>query len=198
MQSHTEVMSFLESNPAPSHSGHRTPVLSISPQSLASLAATVSTSSGQPLVPLADILTRLKVFAADILGFEHVYDTTFARHLSLLEHVREFEQRRSTAASSSTGQNTADTHSGGTQACCGKHTAGECGKHSGGSAENVGRLPMLASACPGWVCYAEKAHTEMLPFISQTKSPQAIMGTLVKTWFAQKWGKRLVYKHPDF
>ena len=34
-------------------------------------------------------------------------------------------------------------------------------------------LPMLASACPGWVCYAEKTHGEyVLPYISTTRSPQ--------------------------
>ena len=34
-------------------------------------------------------------------------------------------------------------------------------------------LPMLASACPGWVCYAEKTHGDyILPHISTTKSPQ--------------------------
>ena len=35
------------------------------------------------------------------------------------------------------------------------------------------RLPMLASACPGWICYAEKTHGDYsLPYISSTKSPQ--------------------------
>lgn len=34
------------------------------------------------------------------------------------------------------------------------------------------QLPMLASACPGWVCYAEKTQTSVLPNISTTKSPQ--------------------------
>ncbi|XP_026329563.1 probable cytosolic Fe-S cluster assembly factor GK14772 isoform X2 [Hyposmocoma kahamanoa] len=42
-------------------------------------------------------------------------------------------------------------------------------------------LPMLASSCPGWVCYAEKTHGSfILPYISTTKSPQQIMGSLVK------------------
>ncbi|KAK0548988.1 Cytosolic Fe-S cluster assembly factor nar1 [Tilletia horrida] len=41
-------------------------------------------------------------------------------------------------------------------------------------------LPMLASACPGWVCYAEKTHSELLPLISTTKSPQQIAGVLAK------------------
>ena len=38
---------------------------------------------------------------------------------------------------------------------------------------------MLASACPGWVCYAEKTHgTAVLPNISTAKSPQAVSGHL--------------------
>jgi iron only hydrogenase large subunit-like protein len=49
---------------------------------------------------------------------------------------------------------------------------------------------MLASACPGWICYAEKAHAEMLPFIARTKSPQQIIGTLVKEWLGGKWCKK--------
>ncbi|WFD23759.1 Cytosolic Fe-S cluster assembly factor nar1 [Malassezia equina] len=41
-------------------------------------------------------------------------------------------------------------------------------------------LPMLASACPGWVCYAEKAHSALLPFVAATKSPQQMAGLLAK------------------
>ncbi|KAG6448676.1 probable cytosolic Fe-S cluster assembly factor GL21135 [Manduca sexta] len=47
------------------------------------------------------------------------------------------------------------------------------------------KLPMLASSCPGWVCYAEKTHGNfILPYISTTKSPQQIMGTLVKQYLS--------------
>ncbi|XP_060880302.1 probable cytosolic Fe-S cluster assembly factor AGAP009023 [Metopolophium dirhodum] len=42
-------------------------------------------------------------------------------------------------------------------------------------------LPMLASSCPGWVCYAEKTHGNfILPYISRVKSPQQIMGSFIK------------------
>jgi iron only hydrogenase large subunit-like protein len=59
------------------------------------------------------------------------------------------------------------------------------------SGSSSGALPMLSSACPGWVCYAEKTHGEMLPFIAATKSPQQVMGTLVKEWLAPRyWDKR--------
>lgn len=45
------------------------------------------------------------------------------------------------------------------------------------------QIPMLASSCPGWVCYAEKTHgSYILPYISSTKSPQQIMGSLIKEW----------------
>jgi iron only hydrogenase large subunit-like protein len=46
--------------------------------------------------------------------------------------------------------------------------------------------PMVASACPGWVCYAEKTHGELVvPLMARTKSPQQIMGTFVKTAVAR-------------
>jgi iron only hydrogenase large subunit-like protein len=41
-------------------------------------------------------------------------------------------------------------------------------------------LPLLTGSCPGWVCYAEKKHGDLLNYISKVKSPQQIMGTLVK------------------
>ena len=49
-------------------------------------------------------------------------------------------------------------------------------------------LPILASSCPGWVCYAEKTHPYVLPHLSKVKSPQALMGTLLKTSLSQKLG----------
>lgn len=158
MQSHEEVLSVLSNNPPSICVDHKTPVLSISPQSLASLAATISSSS-KSIVTLKQVLHRLTYFA-HVLGFEHVYDTTFARHIALLEHAREFLDRKQ-------GHGTPQPDD-----------------------DSAGKLPMLASACPGWVCYAEKTHPEMLPFISRTKSPQQVMGTLVKKWLAQKWGKK--------
>ena len=72
-------------------------------------------------------------------------------------------------------------------------------------------IPMLASACPGWICYAEKTQgwrirkkfqilkyfnfvvvvgEYILPFISKTKSPQQIMGTLVKQHLAKQLNKQ--------
>ena len=41
-------------------------------------------------------------------------------------------------------------------------------------------LPLLSGVCPGWICYAEKTHGHIVPFIDTTKSPQQIMSRLIK------------------
>ncbi|KAK1079550.1 Cytosolic Fe-S cluster assembly factor nar1 [Friedmanniomyces endolithicus] len=50
------------------------------------------------------------------------------------------------------------------------------------------KKPVLTSACPGWICYAEKTHPHILPHLSKLKSPQALTGTLVKSVLAKKLG----------
>lgn len=47
----------------------------------------------------------------------------------------------------------------------------------------VSGLPVIASECPGWVCYAEKRVGELaLPHMSTTKSPQQLFGVLTRLW----------------
>ncbi|EXJ59105.1 ferredoxin hydrogenase [Cladophialophora yegresii CBS 114405] len=48
--------------------------------------------------------------------------------------------------------------------------------------------PVLASACPGWICYAEKTHPHILPHLSNLKSPQALSGTLLKSTLSSTLG----------
>ncbi|KAK6335459.1 Cytosolic Fe-S cluster assembly factor nar1 [Orbilia brochopaga] len=43
------------------------------------------------------------------------------------------------------------------------------------------KLPVLTSECPGFVCYLEKTHPAVLPHLSRLKSPQALLGTLLKS-----------------
>ena len=49
-------------------------------------------------------------------------------------------------------------------------------------------LCVLSSICPGFVCYAEKTHGELLtPLLSTVKSPQQVFGTLLKQiWSANE------------
>eukprot|EP00835_Amoeboradix_gromovi_P003987 NODE_287_length_11752_cov_0.494036.p2 type:complete len:443 gc:universal NODE_287_length_11752_cov_0.494036:1731-3059(+) len=46
-------------------------------------------------------------------------------------------------------------------------------------------IPMFVSACPGWVCYAEKTHPYLIPLLSTTKSPQQCAGVLTKHIYAK-------------
>lgn len=47
--------------------------------------------------------------------------------------------------------------------------------------QDKNKKALLSSTCPGFVCYAEKSQGEILvPLLSQIKSPQQIMGILVK------------------
>ncbi|WP_298068245.1 [FeFe] hydrogenase, group A [uncultured Mailhella sp.] len=49
-----------------------------------------------------------------------------------------------------------------------------------------GKLPMFTSCCPGWINYAEKHCPEAMPFLSTTRSPQAVFGALSKTYLARQ------------
>ena len=57
-----------------------------------------------------------------------------------------------------------------------------------GRIKNGGLLPMFTSCCPGWMNFVEKHVPEGIPYISSTRSPQAIQGSLVKTYLAEKMG----------
>ena len=56
--------------------------------------------------------------------------------------------------------------------------------------KNKGVLPLMTSCCPGWINLAEQEYPEVLPNISSCKSPQQMFGTLAKTYYANKMGKK--------
>jgi iron-only hydrogenase group A len=49
-------------------------------------------------------------------------------------------------------------------------------------------MPMFTSCCPAWVKYAEEFAPEFLPNVSSCKSPQQMMGAVIKTYFAEQEG----------
>jgi NADH-quinone oxidoreductase subunit G len=49
-------------------------------------------------------------------------------------------------------------------------------------------LPLITSCCPAWVDFMEKFHSDMIGHFSSCKSPHAILGTLAKTYYAEKVG----------
>jgi NADH-quinone oxidoreductase subunit G len=51
-----------------------------------------------------------------------------------------------------------------------------------------GDIPLITSCCPAWVDYMEKYYSDMIPHFSTAKSPQQIMGAMIKAYWAQKAG----------
>lgn len=47
-------------------------------------------------------------------------------------------------------------------------------------------LPMFTSCCPGWVKYAEEFAADLLGNVSSCKSPQQMMGAVIKSYYAKK------------
>ncbi|MDZ7618388.1 MAG: NAD(P)-binding protein, partial [Patescibacteria group bacterium] len=80
------------------------------------------------------------------LGFDHVFDFSFAADLTIMEETTEFLTRM-----------------------------------NGG-----GRMPHFTSCCPGWVSFVEKRYPDLIPHLSSCRSPQQMMGSVVKNHFV-KW-----------
>ena len=93
-------------------------------------------------------INGLLVAALRKIGFDFIFDSTFAADLAIMETAAELQQRIETN-------------------------------------EN---LPMISSCCPAWVKFVEQFYPDLLPLLSSTKSPQQLMGTIIKTYFASKQG----------
>jgi iron-only hydrogenase group A len=51
---------------------------------------------------------------------------------------------------------------------------------------NNGVLPMITSCSPGWIKYVETFYPEFRPNVSTCKSPQQMLGAIIKSYFAQR------------
>lgn len=54
--------------------------------------------------------------------------------------------------------------------------------------KNGGVLPMLTTCSPGWIKFVEHFYPECIPNLSSCKSPQQMMGALVKAFYAKEHG----------
>ena len=52
--------------------------------------------------------------------------------------------------------------------------------------QQSGALPMITSCSPGWVKYIEHFFPELLDHLSTAKSPHMMLGTLLKTYYAEQ------------
>jgi iron only hydrogenase large subunit-like protein len=141
-------------------------VASVSPQTRASIAATYGISeriAGHMIEQLLTGPSGLRAGGRHGNGFEWVFDTNVAREACLVLGAEE-------VMTSMRGGN------------------GPLTSNVNGAASKQPVKPILTSSCPGWICYAEKTHPHILPHLSRLKSPQALMGTLLKTTLSRKLG----------
>ncbi|PVI02039.1 iron hydrogenase [Periconia macrospinosa] len=188
LQSHTEVLSTLDAHPslrAPwdarndtqngtsnGMNGHdesegKLFVASVSPQARASLAAVFSISEAEAGNMIAQLLSGdlgLRNGGAHGSDFTWVIDTNVTREACLVAAADEVTNALSPEASKSPSE-----------------------PGSEGAIDTTPKKPILTSACPGWICYAEKTHPYILPYISRLKSPQALTGTLIKSVLSRRY-----------
>lgn len=51
-----------------------------------------------------------------------------------------------------------------------------------------GKLPMLTSCSPGWIKYVETFHPDFVDNLSTCKSPQQMLGAVIKSFYAEQQG----------
>jgi iron only hydrogenase large subunit-like protein len=142
-------------------------VASVSPQSRASLAAVFNVSeeeAGNMVTQLLSGPSGLRAGGHQGSDFTWVIDTNVVREACLVAAADEVATALAPNASK------LPTKPG-----------------SEGAIDTTPKQPILTSACPGWICYAEKTHPYVLPHLSRLKSPQALTGTLVKSVLSQKY-----------
>jgi len=49
-------------------------------------------------------------------------------------------------------------------------------------------IPLFTSCCPGWVKFCEMFYPELIPHLSTARSPMGMLGTVIKTQYAEKKG----------
>ncbi|KAG7263250.1 hypothetical protein CRUP_038645 [Coryphaenoides rupestris] len=176
-------------------------VVSVSPQSRASLAARFGMSS-------SETGRRLTAFLKG-LGVHHVFDTGFSRTFSLLESQQEFLERFQRREQDKTALPIRPTGISSSPTSIYHVTVMPCyDKKLEASrpdffleAEESREVDLVItsgvhhvfdtgfSRTFSWICYAEKTHGDfILPYISATRSPQQMMGSLVKDYFAGAQG----------
>lgn len=174
LQSHSEVLNALDSQPsidipitrdggnANSTEG-RVFVASVSPQVRASLAATYGVSEAEAGWMIDQLLGGSQGLATGGKygnGFTWIVDTNAMREASLMLGADEMTESLQKPFQQATSDDD-------------------------GASSTIPKKPILSSACPGWICYAEKTHPHVLPHLSRLKSPQALTGTLLKTTLSQ-------------
>jgi len=108
-----------------------------------SISVTLAEAVGlKPGVDAAGALTA----ALRRLGFDWVFDTSFAADLTIMEEASELVAR----------------------------------------IRQGGRLPMMTSCSPGWIKFVVQFYPDYIPNLSTCKSPQQMLGAVIKSHFAER------------
>ena len=110
-------------------------------------------------LPAGTDVTKKIYTAFRRMGFDAIFDTNFSADLTILEEGTEFVKRLTSAL-----------------------------KNGLGAATKERSMPLITSCCPAWVDYMEKYYPDMVPNFSTAKSPQQMMGAMIKTYWAGKAG----------
>ncbi len=110
-------------------------------------------------LPAGTDVTKKIYTAFRRMGFDAIFDTNFSADLTILEEGTEFVKRLTSAL-----------------------------QNGLGAATKERSMPLITSCCPAWVDYMEKYYPDMVPNFSTAKSPQQMMGAMIKTYWAQKAG----------
>lgn len=175
LQSHSEVLNALDSQPSIDISTTRNEinandtesrlfVASISPQVRASLAATYGVSEAEAGWMIDQLLGGPQGLATGGKygnAFTWIVDTNAMREASLILGADEVTESL-------------------------QNPVPQVASNDDGDSSTTPKKPILSSACPGWICYAEKTHPHVLPHLSRLKSPQALTGILLKTILSQR------------
>ncbi|MFA5851127.1 MAG: NADH-dependent [FeFe] hydrogenase, group A6 [Spirochaetales bacterium] len=108
-------------------------------------------------LPAGTDVTKKIYTAFRRMGFDAIFDTNFSADLTILEEGTEFVKRLTAAL-----------------------------KDGLGVATKEKSMPLITSCCPAWVDYMEKYYPDMVPNFSTAKSPQQMMGAMIKTYWAGK------------
>ncbi len=117
-------------------------------------------------MPAGSIVEGKMVAALKSLGFDRVFDTNFSADLTIMEEGTELVSRIKAAGAA--------------------HTEGEHAE--GGHGHTPTALPQFTSCSPGWVKFCEYFYPDLLENMSTCKSPQQMLGSVAKSYYAKKKG----------
>ncbi len=114
-------------------------------------------------MPAGSIVEGKMVAALKQLGFDRVFDTNFSADLTIMEEGTELVSRI---------KGSWEGHP----------------QRAGGHGHTPTALPQFTSCSPGWVKFCEYFYPDLLDHMSTCKSPQQMLGSVAKTYYAKKKG----------